>query len=240
MFQQNQQQATTILHNGGGDMKNDRMTAILVGAFFLIAMMASLIGGGMLETIFNAEGFIEQLDSLNSQISVGVLLEVVNALAVLGIAFLMFPIIRRHNEGMAIGYAGFRILESLFCILAALFPMVLVSLDRNLLTAGNQDIQAFSELLLTARAQVTGVFIPLFFGLGALIFYTFLYRTRLLPRFIAVWGWVAVVLMYAVNLVDLSLTVGIIFALPIILNEILMGFWLIMRGFERQESAVQV
>lgn len=223
-------------------MISQRMTAVIVGSLFIIAMVSSLIGGGMLETIFNAPDFPGQLTGQAVPISVGVLLEVINAVAVLGIAFLLYPIIRRDDDTMAISYAGLRILESFFCMLAALFPMVLVEISQNGVPAGGVGtpwLEAFSSMLLAARGVATGVFIPLLFGLSALVFYTFLYRTRLLPRFIAIWGLGAVVLMFVVNLANFSLIVGMIFALPIILNEIFLGFWLIFRGFSIPEPSAE-
>ena len=56
-----------------------------------------------------------------------------------------------------------------------------------------------------------------------------------MPRFIAVWGLIAVALVLAMNLlsltIELEMSTALIFALPIILNEIVMGIWLIVKGF---------
>jgi hypothetical protein len=71
--------------------------------------------------------------------------------------------------------------------------------------------------------------------LGALVLYVLLYQSRLVPRFISVWGLIAAVSILAWNLLEmvgLHISVGMVFALPIILNEIFLGFWLILRGFD--------
>ena len=75
----------------------------------------------------------------------------------------------------------------------------------------------------------------IFFGLAALLFYYLLYRSKLVPRFISVWGFIAVVLVLAWNLVEIfgiSVSFGMILALPMILNEIFLGIWLIVKGFD--------
>ena len=76
---------------------------------------------------------------------------------------------------------------------------------------------------------------PVFFSLAALLLYIFLYRSRLVPRFISIWGLIAVISLFTWNMVmafGLSFSAGMVFVLPMILNEIFLGFWLIVRGFE--------
>ena len=74
-----------------------------------------------------------------------------------------------------------------------------------------------------------------FFSLGALVFYYLLYRSKLVPRFIPIWGFIAVALVFTWNFLaafDISLPGAVIFVLPIILNEIFLGIWLIVKGFD--------
>jgi Domain of unknown function (DUF4386) len=82
---------------------------------------------------------------------------------------------------------------------------------------------------------------PLFFSLGAMLFYTLLYRSRLLPCFISVWGFIGAALILIMNIAnlgaDLGLGVTLVFVLPIILNEIFLGIWLIVRGFNPSAAA---
>jgi hypothetical protein len=66
------------------------------------------------------------------------------------------------------------------------------------------------------------------------LLYYFLYRSRLVPRLIPVWGFIAVVALFTWNLLEafgLSVSAGMVFALPMILNEIFLGLWLIAKGF---------
>lgn len=84
-------------------------------------------------------------------------------------------------------------------------------------------------------AMVANLLTLVFFCLGAFLLYCLLYQTKLLPRFISVWGLVAVVSVLVINLLSLKLEIGMgismIFVLPILLNDIFMGIWLIAKGF---------
>ncbi len=168
----------------------------------------------------------------------------VNAIAVLGIGVLMVPILKAYSENMACGYLGFRIVEAVFCSTIVVGPLALLILSQNPLHAaalGTESINVLGTLAMAARESIAKLLIPLFFCLGALVLYTSLYQARLLPRFIAVWGLAAVALMLTFNLFSLTfefdLSVALIFALPIIVNEIFMGIWLIVRGFNVSTAA---
>ena len=146
----------------------------------------------------------------------------------------MYPILKRQNESVAIGYVSFRILESVFCVLGAVIPVILLSLGQDYLntdSAGKANYQALVSLLMAIRTQSAGLLIPVFFSLGALLLYSSMYVSRIVPRFISVWGLIGVALILMLNLLALAPGLAIVFALPIILNEIFLGGWLIVKGF---------
>jgi hypothetical protein len=88
---------------------------------------------------------------------------------------------------------------------------------------------------MAARGHLASLLTPIFFSLAALLLYYFLYRSRLVPRFIPVWGFIAVVSLFTWNMLEafgFSISAGMVFALPMILNEIFLGIWLLARGFD--------
>jgi hypothetical protein len=87
-------------------MNSNGKTAGFVGALFLTAMVASLLGGGLVESVISAPNHLVTSEN-ETLLIVGMFLELVNAIAVVGIASLMFPIMKRYNETMAVGYLAF-------------------------------------------------------------------------------------------------------------------------------------
>ena len=219
-------------------MDTSRKTAMLVGALFLTAMVTSIMGGALIEPLLSAPQDLVTLPANQTQLVSGVLLELVNAIAVIGIAVMMFPILRKRTEALALGYVAIRIIEALMQIVSDVIPLSLLTSSQRYLIAGTPDVAAFQAtgaLWIAARAQLVGTMLGIFFGLGALLFYYALNRYRLVPRWLSIWGLAGVVPILAWNLsgmfgVDLS--AGMILALPIILNEIVLGIWLILKGFE--------
>jgi hypothetical protein len=215
-------------------MDSSKMTARIVGALFLTAMVTSLLGGGLLESILNAPDYLITVSANTTQVLIGMFLELINGIAVVGIGVMMFTILKQHSESIALGYVGFRIIESVFLIVAAIIPLLLMTLSQEYLNAGASDasyFQTLATLFIAARADVAGLLIPIFFSLGALLFYYLLYQSKLIPRFISVWGFIGVALILTLNLIEIDFSIGMILALPIILNEIFLGIWLIVKGF---------
>jgi hypothetical protein len=219
-------------------MNTSKTTARIVGALFLIAMVTSLLGGIWLESIMGEAGYLAEVSSQGTQVLLGVLLELVNCLAVVGIAAAMFPLMKVQNEALAAGYLGTRVVEAVVLSVAALSPLLLVTLGEEYLAAGAPDatyFQTAGALVMAARGHLASLLTPIFFSLGALLLYVFLYRSRLVPRFIPVWGFIGVAALFTWNMVEafgLSISAGMVFALPMILNEILLGIWLLAKGFD--------
>lgn len=193
-------------------MKSDIAYARIAGTLFLVAMISSLAGAAILEPA---------LVTPDAPLGFGVVLELVDALAVLGIAVVLLPVLQPRSETVAFGYFGLRILEAASLTAAALLPVTVRSMPGT------------SALLVALRGDILTVLVPLFFMIGSVFLYWLLFRHRLVPRFISIWGFAAVLALFVGNIAPMSMEVGFVFAAPIILNEIFLGIWLIARGFER-------
>jgi hypothetical protein len=203
-----------------------------VGILFLIAMVASLSGGGSLESISDVPDYLISVSANKTQVTIGVSLELVNGIAVIGIAIMLFPILKQHDEGLALGYVGFRIIESILCIVTAIIPLLLITLSKEYSEAPDAPyIQFLGTILRTLRSDLAEIFIPLFFSLGALLFYSLLYKSKLIPRFISAWGFIGAIFIFTLIFLEVGVIINLILVLPIILNEIFLGIWLISKGF---------
>ena len=197
------------------------------GVLFLLATFASIVGGTMIRAAV-PEGASAVLTAGNrGSLTTGILLELVNALSVLGIAAMLSPALRLGSDRAATGYAVLRTVEAVFCSVVVLAPL-------SLFFAG--DLSGFSAGIFAVREGVYALLIPLFFSMGALVLYGSLYRLRMVPRFISVWGVAAAVMIFFVGLAGFILpnglddTLSLMLGLPIILNELFLGFWLIIKG----------
>ena len=215
-------------------MNASKRTARIVGALFLTSNVVFMLGAVVfLEPILSAPDSLALASANRVKLVLGALLEIINSVAYLGIAVLMFPILKQRFESFALGYVGFRILEFVMQILTDLSPLVLLSLSDAFVGAGAPAASSFQVTGLSMLALREWAFhmVSITFGSGALLFYGMLYQTKLIPRFISVWGLLgtAVVLantlseMFGVSLPNLGYLM--------LLNELFLGVWLIVKGF---------
>ena len=95
-------------------MNSYKKTAIIVGVLFITATVASSLGFTILDPILNAPDILDNVSANTTQVIIGVLLLLIDSAAVVGIAVMMFPILKKHNESLALGYVGARIFEGFF------------------------------------------------------------------------------------------------------------------------------
>ena len=227
-------------------MNSHRTTAAIVGALFLISNVTFLLGAmAFVGPIIGAPDYLTLASANKAQMTLGVILEIVNGIAYIGIAALMFPILRKRFESLALAYVSFRVIEFVMQVASDLGPLKLINLSEEFVAAGTPESGTFhtlGTLLLTERTWAFEI-LGLVFAVSALIFYFMLYRAMLIPRFIAVWGLIGATLVlvsFITNSFDLTLSPGLelILGLPMLLNELFLGLWLIVRGFSSNTSPV--
>lgn len=220
-------------------MNTNRKTATTVGALFLLSNVTFILGAFVfVESILSAPEYLTLVSANRNQVIVGVLLELTNGVAYLGIAMLMFPILRRRFESLALGYVAFRIIEFIMQTLSDLSPLALLSVSEEFVRAGapaSSSFQTAGAVLLAERVWAFQM-VSITFGLGALLFYYMLYQTNLIPRFISIWGLIGAVTVLTTVMLDIfalsvSPAIGLVLGLPMLLNELFLGVWLIVKGF---------
>jgi len=215
-------------------MKITRTESIFVGTFFLLAMAGSLVGAGLIEPVIAASDPLSAVMGNQGTLLAGIFLEETCAVCVVGIAMFMFQIMKTDTPALAAGYLGFRTVEAVFCALITIAPVSLIALSRM---PDSASADTAVQVVLLIRSFSIGLPLALFFCLGALCLYPGLYFGGLLPRFIPVWGLIAVALVLVMNVAGqyfpIQLEIKLMLALPMILNEIFMGFWLIVKGFNQ-------
>ena len=127
-------------------MNTNKKTARIVGVLFLTAMVTYLIGSGFLESILNAPDYLINVYPNKTQVIIAMLLELICAAAVVGIPVMMFPIFKQHNESIALGYLGFRIIESAIIIVSEISLLSLLTLSQEYVKAGAPDSSYFQTL----------------------------------------------------------------------------------------------
>ncbi len=156
--------------------------------------------------------------------TLGMVLEVISGLAVITIAVLMFPLFKPYNKKASFWYIVLRSIEGGLLIVTGI-----------LFLSHNTRLLELYVGIHTGHAYI--------FAIAALIFYYLLYQSKLIPRWISVWGVIAAILLILVSLLEVTGIISelMILKLPIVLNELVLAIWLMVKGFNpsaiKSESA---
>ena len=219
-------------------MDTNRKTAIIVGVLFIIGTVAGILSVVFTGSILNAPDYLMKVSANENKIIIGALFVLMMGFALALVPVMMFPIFKKHNEALAIGYVVFRgALETITSIITAIGWLLLLPLSQEYVKTVSPDasyFQIFGTLLQRVADLPMGVFV---FGLGALIFYYLLYQSKLIPRWLSVWGIIAIILNLITGVLilfgvqsDFS-TSNLVMNFPIFLQEMVMAVWLIVKGF---------
>ncbi|MCJ7568838.1 MAG: DUF4386 domain-containing protein [Anaerolineales bacterium] len=222
--------------NGGESRMNTyRRTAITVGVLFIIGTVAGVLSAVVSGSILNAPDYLIKLSANENQVTIGALLVLIMGFALAMIPAVLFPILRKQNEALALGSVVFRgALEAVTYIAIVVISLLLVKLSQAYVQAGAPDashFQTLGTLLQEANHWVVQI-LDIVFSLGALMIYYLFYQSKLIPRWLSGWGFVGAILYLAVPLLGLlGAELGILQA-PLALQEMVLAVWLIVKGFD--------
>lgn len=211
-----------------------RTTATIVGVLYIIGTAAGLVSIPVTGSILGAPDVLRTVADHANQVALGALLVLVMGLPLAMIPALMFPVIKRWNEALAVGYVIFRgALEAFSYLALAICWLLLVVVARQAVTTGTGDLSQYTylgTLLFNVQEPIIAVQ-DIAFGIGALIFSFVLWQARLIPRWISGWGLVAAVTTVVAGLSAIFGRPLDILLLPMLPQEMVMAGWLIVKGF---------
>ncbi len=225
-------------------MDTERRTARIVGALFVVATVASILGSVVLGSALDGPTYLTDISGKETSIAVAVLLFVIAATSAFATAVLLFPILRRHAEGLAAGYVGLRTFENVFYVAGAvaLLTMLSVSQDEAISRAAVTDVPVLGATLLALHDWSVLIGTLIFAGLGGLTLNVVLYRAILVPRWISAWGILGAGLLVIYGVVGVfGGSIGMesplmLLAMPIAVQEMVFAGWLIVKGFDRRQG----
>jgi len=218
-----------------------RKTALVAGVLFVITFVASIPAVLLYGPVLSDPTYVIG-PGADGRVALGALLEAITVIANVGTAVVLFPILRRQDEAIALGYVAARLIEGTFIVVGIVSLLAVVTLRQDL--AGSVGVDK-AALVSAGRSLVavhdwTFLFGPGFlgsgFGNGILLGYL-MYRSNLVPRGMALLGLVggplvclsAVAVVFGV--IDAGSTWQGIATIPEILWEASLGLYLIFRGF---------
>lgn len=215
-----------------------RWNARIVGVLILLGYLTYGIPQGThIQPLTTATDPLAAIAANPIQLTLGALIMAINSAAVIGINLFIYPIVRQYNETVAVGYVATRIFESIVMVGGIISLLLLVPLSQEYVHASGAAASSFQAVgLMAARGDFFAYHIAMIgLSIGSLPFCYLLYKTRLVPRSISIFGLIgypALLVLMVVEIVGAgSGSILYLLYIPGAIFEIGFALWLIARGF---------
>lgn len=229
---------------GGAPIDATRNHTRLAGIFYLLTFASSIPALILLGPVLHDADYITG-GGQDTRVIWGCVLDVVNALTAVGSAVALFPVLKRRNESMALGFVTSRLMEGAVVMIGVVSLLAVVTLRQDAagLAGDTTALTATGQALVAVRNWTFLLGPGLMPALNAILLATVLHRARLVPRLITTVGLVGAPLLLGSVLAtlfgafDQVSPVASVLALPIAAWELALGCWMTFKGFDRRAVA---
>jgi Domain of unknown function (DUF4386) len=217
-------------------MTGIRKTALVAGLLYLITFVSSIPALFLLSPVLHHADYIIS-GGADTRVVWGCLLDLVNALSAIGTAVALFPVVKRQNEGLALGFVMSRMLEGAVVLIGVVSLLAIVTLRQNPSGADPATLLATGHSLVAVRDWTFLLGPGLMPAFNALLLGTLMYRSRLVPRFIPLMGLVGAPLLLVADLATLfghntqTSAASFLLTLPVAAWELAVGLYMTFKGF---------
>ena len=213
-----------------------RTTARVVGVVYLAGFVVGIVGNTLIQSMLGAPNRLSTVSANSMMVAIGAILWLMAVIGDAAHGVLMYPILKRYNERIAVGYLAARIMDAVFIAIMVLLILFQIPLASEYVKAAASDslaLQALSTVLVHAKQYAYQIGMSTL-GVSGLMLCSTLYRARLIPRVLAIWGLVGNGVIFVGMLAEiagLGLGVELASSLPGGLWEVFIGVWLLAKGF---------
>jgi hypothetical protein len=211
-----------------------RKTATVVGVVYIAGFVVGIGGNMLIQSNISAPNHLATIFANSLTVAIGAVLWLMAVIGDAAHGVLMFPVLKQHSERLAIGYLAFRIIDAAFIAIMVLFLLLQIPLGSEYLKtagAGAPYLQALSNVSVQASQYAYAIGMSTL-GVSGLMLCYVLYKARLVPRFLAIWGLVGYAVIFVGMLSEIMGSgLGLMSSLPGGLWEVFTGGWLIVKGF---------
>ena len=220
-------------------MTRSKKISTTVGILYITGTVTGILSLVFTNSILNVPDYFSQISAHENKLILGAIFVFLMGLSLSLIPIVLFPVLKKINETLAVGYIVFRsALETVVYLFTIVSCLMLADLSHSFINATPQDFQgifALGNSLIESRAInciSTTVFI-----MGAIMFYYFLYQSKLIPRWISAWGLIGAVpfltagFLIVFNVTKNVSTVDTLLRMPIAFQEMVLAVWLIVKDF---------
>jgi hypothetical protein len=226
-------------------MNSNKLAAKMVGVLFILAAVSAVVGVLLYDPFLTSSDYLTKGSEYYNQVVLGAIMELILVISAVGTATIMFPLLRKYNETIALWHLCFRFLEAVVITIGIISVLALLTLCKEYVAGGATNIASYQASGTTLKAIHDWTFSlgPNFMlGINTIMYSFIFYKSKMVPRFIPILGMTGATLVFICaflvmfDVIDQVSLWGGLLALPVAANEMILAVWLIVKGFN--ESAI--
>lgn len=221
--------------------KSNRQIIRLAGALIIIGIIS-----GVLSIVPSVEGtdYLNEVYPNRGQVLIGSIFQFLLVPIYIGFSLLIYSVIKKNNESLAIGFVGFRFVAGVFQLIGVILLPIFIYLSKEYLESDPSNIlhlETLGEILKITRDLTNHLGVILATGLGNLLLYGIFYVKNHIPKWLTIWGIVGNILIMLASFLILFQLIEVVSAeygimtIPLVIQEIVFAIWLIIKGLNTSD-----
>lgn len=222
-------------------MSENHGVSRVLGLAFVLQFVTSLGSGVLLKAAwFVPDDMGETMRGIAANPGLlrgNILVDMLTALGITFLGVMLFLTLRRQSAKIALTALGFYILESALLAVSRMEGSALLLYSEAYAAEHTADLLRLAQVAYDKMEFAGGTLHMLAFCAGALMFYVLLYRSRLVPRWMSLWGLVTLLPLLTGTITQIfGYSIPFYFYLPYVPFELVIGVWILIRGGTRDDG----
>ncbi len=223
-------------------MNSNKKISRIAGILIILGIVSGILS---IVPSVESENFLNEVYPNKNQVLIGAVFQFLLVPIYIGFSLVLYPILKKFNTTLSVGFVGFRIMAGAFQLLGIILLPVFILLSQKFLNQTNADLifyETIGEMLKLFRDLTNHLGVMLATGLGNLLLYYILFKGKLIPAWLSIWGIIGNTLIMIASflllfeLVEVVSTEYGIMTVPLVLQEIVFAIWLIVKGLQLSET----
>lgn len=218
--------------------KSGRRSAVLTGVLLIAGLVTGVFS---VVPVIDGADYLVKASTNENQVLIGAFFQLLMVVAYVGIPLAMYPILSKHNQGLAHGSVAFGIIAGVFIIIGVILLLLLLTLSHEFAKAGTLNgsyFQTLGGLLREGRDLVNHVATTLAFVLAMFLYNCIFVQTKIVPHWLSVLGLIGSTMSILASLLFMIRFIGLDATymglnIPIAFQQLVLAIWLIIIGFNR-------
>lgn len=219
-------------------MNSSKKTSRIAGTLILVGIIVGVLS---IAPSVEGENYLKDVFPNKYQVLTAATFQFFLVPIYIGFSLLLYPYLKAYSKSLSIGFVGFRIIAGVFQLIGMILLPIFILLSQKYLNQINPDLLFFDtmgEMLKSFRDLTNHLGVMLPTGIGNLLLYYILYKGKYIPAWLSLWGIIGNLLLMLgsflllFQLLDvISIEYGIM-TIPLVLQEIILAIWLIVKGLK--------